>query len=844
VRPQFCRLLLAAMVASFLLVSPAPAGPPVDGESTFTPDPATVTRHGPAWRYPQSGWHVVHIAGSPYERGFQHGKLLAAEIVDYIEALAAIRSHKAPHEAWKELRTLANALFLRRFDVEYLEEMKGIADGAASAGAEFDDRRLDLIDVVTLNSDFELAYLDPGLEATATGIDRTKFQHPQYSHPKARAQEHCSAFVATGPATADGRILAGHITMSDIEYVPFYNIWLDVEPASGRRIVMQTFPGGIFSGLDYYINSGGLILTETTIDQTKFNPQGKSLASRTRRAIQYADSIDRAAEILADESNGLYTNQWLLADIKTNEIAMFELGTDRSKMWRSSRNEWLGGIKGFYWGCNNSRDLEVLKETVPDLAGKPANLVRYPKVRDKAWLALFEKHSRKIGDAFAREAFSTSPLAAFPSCDAKFTNSNLAARLESWALFGPPLGRTWDPSPADRKKFPDVEHLVGNDWALLKIEPPVGTAAREAVDLEPFPQDDKEAGVKFDAVHPFAWRGTLLPKSDADVWLAAGFAEYEKVVSLEKALDRAARERTGESKPSRSAARDLVDLALFEHESKWLFAARRAGRDVPLGRTVADPAHNEWYDIAKGKGVMLLAALRKTLGAESFDKLMDDFGQSHAGKAVTTEEFSAHCEKAAGKPALDLLQAWLAPQAVPAPSASNLWTIYSFETEPEQALIIYGTLGDQAAQKEASSLLQRGLARRFHNFSVSIKSDREVEEADLKGRHLVLVGRPATNRIAARFSDNLSVSFSSGSFTVRGKTYAHPDSAIIAAGENPLNSRYSVVIYAGLGATSTWKCVQHIDPEELPQPQVLLLPAGRKPARFRLAGKPENVASP
>jgi len=843
-RRRFGRLILCGIAAASLLTAHLPAGPPPATESSFIPDPATVTRQGPAWRYPQAGWHVVHIAGSPYERGFQHGKLLAGEIVEYIEALAAIRSHKAPHEAWRELRTLANALFLRRYDVEYLEEMKGIADGAASAGGEFDDRRLDLIDIVTLNSDFELAYLDPGLEASATGLDRTKFQHPQYSHPKARSQEHCSAFVATGPATADGKILAGHITMSDIEYVPYYNVWLDIEPAAGNRIVMQTFPGGIFSGLDYHISSGGLILTETTIEQTKFNPQGKSLASRTRRAIQYADSIDRAVEILADESNGLYTNQWLLADIKTNEIAMFELGTARTKLWRSSRNEWFGGMKGFYWGCNNSHDLGVLKETVPDLAGKPANLVRYPRTRDKAWLALFEKHGRKVGEAFAREAFSTSPLAAYPSCDAKFTNTTLAERLESWALFGPPLGRTWDPTSADRKKYPDVAPLVSNDWTLLKVDPPTGTPARESVDLEPFPEDEKEAGVKFDAVHPFAWRGTLLPKTDGDVWLASAFAEYEKVISLERALDRAARERTSESKTSKSAARDLVDLALFEHESKWLFAARRTGHDVPLGQTTSDIAHAEWYDIAKGKGVMLLAALRKALGAEPFDRLLDEFGQAHAGQAVTTDEFKAHCDKTAGKPALELLQTWLGPGAVPSASSTNIWTIYSFETEPEQALIIYGTAADQAAQKEAAQLLQKNLARRFHNFSVSIKADRDVKEADLNSRHLVLVGRPATNKIAARTCDNLSVSFTPGSFTVRGKTYSHPDSAVIAAGENPLNSRYSVVIYAGLGAKSTWKCVQHIDPEELPPPEVLLLAAGRKPARFRVVSKPENVVRP
>ncbi len=56
---------------------------------SFTPDPATVVRYGPAYKYPQHGWLVVHIEGEPYERGVQHGRLLAEEIIDHQKSLAA-----------------------------------------------------------------------------------------------------------------------------------------------------------------------------------------------------------------------------------------------------------------------------------------------------------------------------------------------------------------------------------------------------------------------------------------------------------------------------------------------------------------------------------------------------------------------------------------------------------------------------------------------------------------------------------------------------------------------------------------------------------------------------------
>jgi hypothetical protein len=147
---------------------------PLPAATNFRPDPASVVRYGPAYRYPQAGWIVLHIEGAPYERGLQHGRLMAAEIVDFIKTRATCRSPKAPTEAWRDVRRLVNALFLRRYDAEYLEEMKGIADGAAAVGAKYDDRPVDLIDIVTLNSDMEVNYLAPGVHATATGIDNGK----------------------------------------------------------------------------------------------------------------------------------------------------------------------------------------------------------------------------------------------------------------------------------------------------------------------------------------------------------------------------------------------------------------------------------------------------------------------------------------------------------------------------------------------------------------------------------------------------------------------------------------------------------------------------------------------
>src|SRR6478735_2234482 len=76
-----------------------------------TIDPLAVRREGPAYRYPQAGWIVVHVEGTPYERGVQQGKLLSREIADYVRCFAEQQSPKAPADGWRLTRTLTEALF-------------------------------------------------------------------------------------------------------------------------------------------------------------------------------------------------------------------------------------------------------------------------------------------------------------------------------------------------------------------------------------------------------------------------------------------------------------------------------------------------------------------------------------------------------------------------------------------------------------------------------------------------------------------------------------------------------------------------------------------------------------
>ena len=836
--PFVCVTLALLVAADSVHAGPSPA--PV----AFTPDPASIQRCGSAYRFPQAGWIYLHIEGEPYERGYQYGKLLSPEIADYIKALATYRSPKAPTEAWRDMRLLCNVLFLRRYDPEYLEEMKGIADGAAAAGAKFDGRAVDLQDIVAVNSSIEIDFLDSAAESTPTGLEGKRFQEPPYAKPKKLPPSHCSAFAATGPATADGKIVFGHITMWNLYHVRHFNVWLDVKPAKGHRVLMQTFPGGIMSGMDYYLNDAGLLVAETTITQTHFDVNGWSLVARIRKALQYADSIDKAVEILAKDNNGLYTNEWLLGDTKTNEIAMFELGTHKSKLWRSGKNEWIGNTPGFYWGCNNTKDLQVRLETIPGVEGRPGNMVFAPTDRDLTWMRLYDKYKGKINADFGFEAFTTPPLAAFPSCDAKFTTSAMAKELKTYALFGPPLGRTWEATAQEKTKYGDIQPLVSNDWAILSGQPPAETPASVAGDLGKTIKRQSDSDEASETEEAFgqarkteitpAWHGTILPKNEAAIWLAAAFAEYERIVALEKSLKANAKD----GKLS-DEEKDQLEVASFAPRSKYLAAVRTWGRDPNLLDTKTDFRSSEWYAVAAGKGVLLLADLRLLMGADAFEKMMDEFGRANAGKEVTTEQFFEHAEKAYGKPLAEFSAKWLTGDRKPFETNGSgaCWSTLSFEKEPEKTLIVYGTLKETAAQREAAERLQQHLRRRWANVTIPVKADKDVTDDELKSHHLLVLGRPDSNTTAAKCGSSLPLTFGQASLVLRNRTYAHPSSAVIAAGDNPLNGRFSVVLFAGLSADSTWQCV-----ERLPgvAAEAVLFAAGEKPRAMVVNGKNGN----
>ena len=260
-----------------------------------------------ATRSEKNGWIVIHLEGAPEIIGYQQGYLLANETLDLRGAMAMLNK-KTTGKSWDFFRNESERMFWKNVPEEYRAEMVGIVSGV---NAKLGKGKIDIKDIIAMNSILEMSsYYVPWLNSK---------NNPKPASPTPPG--HCSAIAATGSWTKDGKIVMAHNNWIDYVIGERWNIILDIVPEKGNRIIMDALPGFIHSGDDFYINSAGLIVTETTITQFKgFDTSGVAEFVRARKAIQYATSIDEWTVIMKDKNNGGYANDWLIGDNKTGEI--------------------------------------------------------------------------------------------------------------------------------------------------------------------------------------------------------------------------------------------------------------------------------------------------------------------------------------------------------------------------------------------------------------------------------------------------------------------------------------------------------------------------------------------
>ncbi|HWB85215.1 MAG TPA: C45 family peptidase [Bryobacteraceae bacterium] len=314
----------------------------------------------------RNGWIYVHLEGTPAEIGFQHGSLLAHEIEDNLLVTKTELEHDEG-KTWDFFRQSARDVFWPHIEPEYRQELRGIADGLKAQGV-----KADLWDVLALNASMEQPYYDRWLRRGKPNVTGTA--------------DRCSAFVATGSYTRDGRIVIGHNAWSSYASGERWNVIFDIVPAKGYHILMDGTPGVIDSGDDWGVNSAGLVITETTISAfAGFNPNGVPEFVRARKAMQYAGSIAQFANIMEAGNNGGYANTWLVADSRTNEIASLELGLQHVTLNRTK--------DGYYVGSNFAANPDLIRE---ETTFDPANPASSQNARHLRWKQLMAEDRGRI----------------------------------------------------------------------------------------------------------------------------------------------------------------------------------------------------------------------------------------------------------------------------------------------------------------------------------------------------------------------------------------------------------------------------------------------------------------
>ena len=465
--------VLAVLVFALVGISAAAARQPAARveEMLTSPD-------GKGYRLDRDGWIYVHIEGEPHERGYQYGYLVAPELAEILEKTKELTYLETGME-WAFFVEQAQKQFLPHLDDELQQEMQGIADGARAAGTEITWQ-----EVLTWNGYEEL-----------TGYWWPNEMAKWYDNYVPPDNEHCSAFIATGSYTRDGEVVMAHNSWDHFSHGQYLNEILDLQPAEGHRIFMQSAPGFIVSFTDFFVTDAGIMGTETTIggygqyDATK-TPE----FIRARHAMQYADTLDQWVELMKEENNGGYANSWLLADSNTGEIMRFELGLKFSKVDRTKDGYFVGfnapedpRIRNLECGNTGYADIRMgsgarrvrLTQLMEQYQGK-LDLKNARKVLADHYDVYLKKEnpgSRTVDGHYELDAFEYWParLPYVPqgAVDGKVMTSDLAADLSFWARWGNSSGMPFD---ADDflAEHPQWSHLAGyledrptQPWALF-----------------------------------------------------------------------------------------------------------------------------------------------------------------------------------------------------------------------------------------------------------------------------------------------------------------------------------------------------------------------------------------
>ena len=393
------------------------------------------------------GWITVKVSGTPYEMGYQHGSILCKQIEKAKKIMKSLVK-KVYKISFSDYVSKCVSLVKETDEWKNIfDELRGIRDGCSSA--------ISLDELIAWNMYLSM---DEILNKSSN-----------------KEVQRCSAFIATGSKTVDGKILMAHNTHSDYASGFISNIVMHVHPSAPDTFpfVMQTLPGLVCSSTDWFISESGIIGCETTISRINYIPdfeKGVPYFFRIRKAMETGKTLDDYVSIMMKQNAGDYACSWLFGDINSGEIMRFELGKNTHGIARTE--------DGLFYGMNSAFNKELAtKETDDTELNDPTTINGSRNVRLNQLLnakKLDLKYAKKVladhydckdqmvrkgmrGICKHKECEKGEDYKIAGTVDGKVTNTTLARKLKFIGRMGSSCGRIFL-----RKDYPNVPDCVEN----------------------------------------------------------------------------------------------------------------------------------------------------------------------------------------------------------------------------------------------------------------------------------------------------------------------------------------------------------------------------------------------
>jgi len=387
----------------------------------------------------QKGIKILHIAGKPYEMGYQHGYLLAEKIDHMINRTLLATTAYVSQQTGSDTQEADEMLRIGRENAashlpdECEQEMKGIADGAKDAGID-----ITLEDVMLWNTNYDqwCIYSHPHYwQCGGAGSKERK-----HSVPIRPPGGGCSSFCAWDEwAGGDGKLIFGK--NEDNFNMPGQldnRMMVIADPKNGFGHAFMSFPGMI--GLDGGMNESGLEMMTQLNSMRHESMSGCGIAVFTRLLLTHASSVEDAIGILREHAHcsGI---AYHVADAKAKAAAVVEASSKMvcvrhpmpgvKALWQSNHSNCYPGWMG-YSGynmvadqapVNELRDISTI-ERWQDSLKDPYNFYVQAPSRFERYAQLLHEHYGNVTPENAMKMLS--------DCYDPFTRMTRPRDIPSW----------------------------------------------------------------------------------------------------------------------------------------------------------------------------------------------------------------------------------------------------------------------------------------------------------------------------------------------------------------------------------------------------------------------------